>query len=539
MAHAFLSEPSTDGIVPGAWKFRLFWTNADGDSTLRSMLVDALLQAQEKASSALAVDDGMRALTHRRLAVLARVIRDIVAGADAGPRVGIMLPASAVFPAALFGVLWTGRVAVPLNFLLAAEELAAVVADAGLQVILTVRHFQALSEELPARVLFLEDLPLKQKTLIGLFRRLPPAPVVRPDDTAVILYTSGTTAGPKGVELSYGNLHSNCVDSITALNIDIHHRFLNVLPPFHVFGLTACVLIPVYLRAAVYAIPRFSPLAVVKAVPAKQISVLMAIPSMYAAILRTKSTTAEAFRSVELAISGGEPLPESVRRGFEERFGVVLREGYGLTETSPVVSACSRAVHRVGTVGKPIPNVEVRIAGADGRAAPASEDGEILIRGPGIMKGYYRKLEETRRVLDADGWFHTGDIGRLDADGFLAITGRVKDMLIVAGENVFAREIEAALEAHEAVSQAAVIGMPDDLRGEVPAAFVIPRQGAQVTESELRAFAKQSLAGFKVPRRIDIRDDLPVGPTGKILKRRLRELLTSERESVTPKETKV
>jgi long-chain acyl-CoA synthetase len=487
------------------------------------MLLNALLKAQENTPSALAVDDGQHAFTYDRLTRVARTLRDLIDRADPGPNVGLLLPASAVFPAALFGVLWTGRVAVPLNFLLAADELAAVVNDAGVTTVLTVRPFQSLVAALPVRPLFLEDLPIQRGVLLGHLRRRPPIPDVTDHDTAVILYTSGTTAGPKGVELTYSNLHSNCVDSIAALHMEKDHRFLSVLPPFHVFGLTACVLIPVYLGTSVFALPRFNPLAAIRAVASKQISIMIAIPSMYAAMLRTKSATKEAFASCRLAISGGEPLPENVRLGFEERFGVVLRQGYGLTETSPVVAACGRTVHRVGTVGKPIPHVEIRIVESDGRPAADGQDGEILVRGPGVMKGYYRKPEETRRVLDADGWFHTGDLGRLDADGFLRITGRAKDMLIVGGENVFAREIEAVLENHEAVAQAAVIGMPDDLRGEVPWAFVIPRPGAEVAESELRAFAKQSLAGFKVPRRIEIREELPTGPTGKILKRRLRQ----------------
>jgi len=251
----------------------------------------------------------------------------------------------------------------------------------------------------------------------------------------------------------------------------------------------------------------------------------MAIPSMYAAMLRTKSATSESFATVTLAISGGEPLPDSVRESFQTRFGVRLRQGYGLTETSPVVAVSTLAATRDGAVGQAIPHAELRIADAEGKEVSRGQDGEILVRGPGVMKGYYQQPEETRRVVDADGWFHTGDVGRLDSEGFLAITGRAKEMLIVGGENVFPREIEAVLEMHEAVLQAAVIGQSDDLRGETPVAFVMPRKGAEVTELELRNFAKQSLAGFKVPRRVIIREDLPAGPTGKILKRRLRELL--------------
>lgn len=489
------------------------------------MLVDMLLEAARQSPRVPAVDDGIRALDYGGLLRLSRVLREVVIQESASPRVGIMLPASSAFPGALMGVLWSGRVAVPLNFLLSAEELAPVVTHAGLDVILTVRPLAELAGRMPARPLYLEDMGLKRRWMTSYLRRTPPVLPVATNDTAVILYTSGTTGVPKGVELTYGNLHSNCRDTIASLEIPPNQVFLNVLPPFHVFGLTANVLVPIALGASVYAIPRFHPLATVKTIAEKRVSVMMAIPSMYAAMLKTKSATRAQFASIYLAVSGGEPLPDSVRAGFEERFGITLRQGYGLTETSPVVAACSAANYRNGTVGRPIHHVDVRIVDADGKQVAGGADGEILVKGPGVMKGYYRNDEETRRVIDADGWFHTGDIGHLDGDGFLAITGRAKEMLIIGGENVFPREIEAVLEAHPAVLQVAVIGIADELRGECACAFVIPRKGETVTEEELRQFARKSLAGFKVPRTIQVREDLPTGPTGKILKRKLRDLL--------------
>lgn len=489
------------------------------------MLVDALLDASRRCPHTHAVADGSRTLTYKQLTLLAAVFREVVSRTTYCPRVGIMLPASTAFPAVFFGTLWAGRTAIPLNFLLQADELNRIIADAQLDCILTIGHFRELVEALPVRAVYLEELSLKRRMLFAMLKRRPPVPAADPEATAVILYTSGTTADPKGVELTYRNLHSNCVDAIHSLEIEPPQVFLNILPPFHVFGLTANVLVPVFLGASVHAIPRFSPLAAARMVAEHKITIILAIPSMYAAILRTKSTKPDTFRSLYLAISGGEPLPDSVRSGFAERFGVNLRQGYGLTETSPVVSAGCATVHREETVGKPIRNVQVRIVGADGSELPIGQDGEILIRGPNVMKGYYRKAEETRRVLDADGWFHSGDIGRFDADGFLSITGRAKEMLIIGGENVFPREIEAVLEMHEAVLQAAVIGVPDGLRGEAPVAFVIPQKDAAVTADDLRNFARRKLAGFKTPKRIEIRPDLPLGPTGKILKRRLRELL--------------
>ncbi len=489
------------------------------------MLVDALLDANRRSPGTLAVADGARSLTYRQLTRLASVLRGVVSRETRLDRVGILLPASTAFPAAFFGILWSSKIAVPLNFLFRPDELAKVIDDAGLDIIITIRHFQDLAEALPARPVYLEDLSLKRRMVFAMLSRRPPAPHSDADSTAVILYTSGTSGDPKGVELTHGNLRANCVDVIHTLNIDPCQSFLNILPPFHVFGLTGNVLVPVFLGATVYAIPRFNPLAVVRTVEQKGISIILAIPSMYAAILRTKSTKRDAFRSIYLAMSGSEPLSKSVRAGFKERFGVTLSEGYGLTETSPVVTACTADAQSEDTVGKPIRNVELRIVGPEGDDMPAGEDGEVLVRSPGVMKGYFGRPEETRRVIDPQGWFSTGDIGRVDADGFLTITGRAKDMLIIAGENVAPREIESALEGHESVLQAAVIGVADDRRGEVPVAFVIPKKDAHVTADELRAFARRSLAGFKTPKRIEIRDDLPTGPTGKILKRRLRELL--------------
>jgi len=488
-------------------------------------LVNALLAANRRSPSAPAVEDGTVSLTYRSLTRLSRVFRDVVLEETKSKRVGIMLPASSAFPAALFGALWADRTAVSLNFLLNPEELAGVIRNADLDVILSTRHFAAQLAKLPARAVFLEDLSLKRRVIRTYLRRSPAPPRARPDDTAVMLYTSGTTAEPKGVELTHDNLYSNCLGSIEAMRVNAKQRFLNILPPFHVFGLTACVLIPIVIGASVHSIPRFNPLAVIKAVREKKITVLLAIPSMYAAMLRTKSTSADAFQSITLAISGGEPLPESVRLGFEQRFGLRIHQGYGLTETSPVVSVCTDADDRPGAVGRLIRDVNIRMIDLNGKEVAVGEEGEIFVKGPGVMKGYYRKPVETAAVLDKDGWFRTGDLGRIDADGFLSITGRVKELLIIGGENVAAREIEAVLESHPSVLQVAVLGIPDELRGEVAVAFVIPKSGETPGEADLRNFAKQSLAGFKVPRRIIIRDDLPRGPTGKIVKRRLRELL--------------
>lgn len=493
------------------------------------MFIDRLLAAGDEAGPTLAIDDTFRSLTYKQVTALSGAMRDLVDRRSSGSRVGILLPASGAFAATFFGTLWAGRTPIPLNLLLNSEELQTVVDDAGLECIFTIRHFEKTVAPLSTRAIFLEDLPLKRKAFMKLLSGPPKPPVVNPEDVAVILYTSGTTAKPKGVQLTYRNLMSDCEGAVAALGDSLSgdNRFLNVLPPFHVFGLTACVLLPVLLKATVFALPRFHPIDAVKTIAAKGVTLMIAIPSMYAAMLKMKSAHRDMFRTVRVAMSGGEPLPESVARAFDERFGVKLHQGYGLTETSPVISVCTPARCKDGTVGRALPSVEIRIVGAAGETLGPRADGEILVRGPVIMKGYFNKPEETAKVIDAAGWFHTGDMGFVDEEGFLTISGRLKEMLIVSGENVYPREIEAVLEQHPAVLQAAVIGVADESRGEVPVAFVLCAEGKEATEAELRRFARQSLGGFKVPRRIHVAHELPMGPTGKILKRKLRELLTA------------
>ncbi len=489
------------------------------------MLVDLLINAAKTRGTVMAVSDQTATLTYRRLRAFARALRDVVRRETGAEKVGILLPASSAFCGSLFGVLWARRAAVPLNFLLAPSELASIAELAGLDTIITIRHFADLVEKLPARGIFLDELPIKRMVFAAMLKPTPAPPEVDPDDTAVILFTSGTSGAPKGVELSYRNLHSNAVDCIATAGIQPHHRFLNCLPPFHVFGLTANVIVPVALGASVHCIPRFQPAEAVKSLKRHDISVIMAIPSMYGAMLRVKHQPDDVARQMFLAISGGEPLSDLLFENFRDRFGIELLQGYGLTETAPVCTLELPDARRRGSIGRPVRNVQIRIVDDEGRDLPVNTDGEIWIKGPNIMKGYYQQPEETRRVITKDGWFRTGDGGRIDGEGYVYITGRIKEMLIIGGENVYPREIEAVLERHEAVREAAVIGVPDTSRGEIPLAFVTLQEGAKADPVELRSFARQHLAGFKVPREVRIADDLPRSPIGKILKRKLPELL--------------
>lgn len=489
------------------------------------MLVEALLESTDRNPDGLAVSDPRVRLSYRRLTAGATVLRDIIGRETRRPRVGILLPASSGFAAVLFGTLWDRKSAVPLNFLLRPAELARIVADAELDLILSTHYFDDLLGQMPARALCLEDLALKRRVLFSRLRRRPDPPDVSPEDVAVVLYTSGTDGDPKGVELTYANLRSNCDDCIATARMTPQHRFLNILPPFHVFGLTANVLAPVVLGASVHCLPRFQPATLVRAMAEEKPSIFMAIPTMYAALLRMKSVAEDTYAGLYLAVAGGEPLHHSIADGFRERFGVELLQGFGLTETSPVVSLNLPDGNRPGSVGRPIRNVRLRIVDERERDVAPGGDGEVWVQGPGVMRGYHHRPDATARALAEGGWFKTGDLGAIDAEGYLTITGRKKELIIVGGENVYPAEIESVLLDHPAVAEAAVVGRPDPGRGEVPVAFVVCSDGMTIDEAVLRRFVAERLAGYKVPRAIRIGADLPRGPTGKIHKRLLRNEL--------------
>jgi long-chain acyl-CoA synthetase len=495
------------------------------------LIVDTLLAAAERGGSRPAVADPFRSLDYGNLVRLAAVMRRQVSGATSRRHVGIMLPSSCAFAGTFYGTLWAGRVAVPLNFLLQPAELAAVVANAELDTVFTIKHFAELAASLPVKVIYVEDLPLKREMVLQRLRRLPPVPTVGPEDLAVLLYTSGTSGAPKGVCQTFGNLRHDVEASIRKAELQPDHRFLGILPQFHSFGLTALLLVPVALGASLYCLPRFGPAVAIEAIRQRRISVTLMIASMYAAMLRAKKGTQDDLATIEYAVSGGEALSDAVFHQFEERFGVAIIQGYGMTEASPVVSLNVPWSNRVGTVGQALPGVEVRSFADPGETGGIAEMkapgevGELWIRGPIIMKGYYHNEGETREVITPDRWYKSGDMGTVGADGFISVTGRKREMIIVGGENVYPGDIEAVLDEHPAVAESAVIGQDDRSRGEVVVAFVTLREDRQVTDIALRDFCRERIAGYKVPRRIIISDDFPRGPTGKILKRKLRDLL--------------
>ncbi len=493
------------------------------------MLIETLLESAEKYPDREAIADQLgTSLTYSRFVRLATVMKGYVEKGTKAPRVGIFLPSCAGFVMTFYGTLWANKVPVPLNLLLHPDEVMKIVKDAGLDLIVTLRfpeavaHFNDTVDQLPCQKIYLGDLPLKRKFITSHFWPQPRVPKFDPDDVATLLYTSGTSGDPKGVMLTHRNLVDNAKGCIELLRPGPDRRFLGVLPLFHSFGLTSMMVVPLVLGSNVYYMPRFVPAQVIRTIEQRRITMVFAIASMYTALMHVKSAKPDTFKLVELPISGGEALPPKLYKDWLDRFGTPLLEGYGLTETSPVVSVNPPWANRGGTAGQLLAGVEARTVDDDGRPLPPETVGEIMIRGSLIMKGYYNKPQETAAVIDSDGWFRSGDMGRVSADRYVTITGRKKEMIIVSGENVYPREIESVLEQHPAVAESAVISEKvGGTRGEVPVGFVILREGQTATDTELREFCRHRLPQYKIPRVIWFAEQLPRGPTGKILKRAL------------------
>lgn len=443
-----------------------------------------------------------------------------IESASRRPRIGVMLPTSGLFPMALLAAWSLGRTIVPLNYLLRREEIEFVIEDAGLDAVVTVGPMLDFVGGLPEslRLLKLDEMRAKFKGLPRP-RRMRGVPA---DEPAVILYTSGTSGRPKGVMLLERNLAANVRQCREWADFDRDDVLLGVLPQFHSFGLTVLTLLPLACGCRAIYTARFQPARLVQLAVEHRPTAFVAIPSMFNALRLVKSAPSDAFSSLRYAVSGGEPLPDAVSTGFRERFGVTVAEGYGLTETGPVSNWCRPQEYRPHSVGPPLPEVEERIVDPEGRDLPPGEDGEVRIKGPNVMAGYYRRPEETAAAFDERGFFRTGDMGRFDEAGHLHITGRLKEMLIVAGENVFPREIEEVLDAHPDVKASAVVGMSDPSRGEVPLAFVEMIEGAVFDETSLRSHCRSRLGQHKVPREIRRIEELPRNATGKIMRRMLQ-----------------
>jgi long-chain acyl-CoA synthetase len=442
-------------------------------------------------------------------------------GAEPGDRVGMVLPNVLSFPVVFYGALLAGAAVVPMNPLLKAREVEYYLRDSGARLVVTGEQSAEPVRE-AAETVGIEAVTVGPALPDALMADEPlDAPVDRADDdTAVILYTSGTTGQPKGAELTHAGLNSNArTTQETLLECDPDDVIMGCLPLFHVFGLTCSLNAGVLAGATLTLIPRFDGGKALSVVERDGVTVFEGVPTMFSAMLHHPDATDHDMSSLRLCISGGAAMPVEVMRSFEETFGCMVLEGYGLSETSPVASFNHpHAERKPGSIGTPIRGVELRLVDDNGNDVADGAVGEIAIRGENLMKGYWNRAEDTAKAIP-DGWFRTGDLARRDDDGYFVIVDRKKEMIIRGGYNVYPREIEEALYEHPAVAEAACIGIAHPDLGEEVAAAVALKPGRSAGPDELQAFVKERVAAYKYPRHVWLVDALPKGPTGKILRR--------------------
>ena len=485
--------------------------------------------------------------SYEQLDAAARQFARVLLDARIGPgdKVALMLPNGPPFTIAYFGALYAGAVVVTLNTLLAADEVAYQLADSEAEALVlhadcSAAGLDGFRRSNACRNLYwvagsdTSDAPEQAKPFESTLERCSRADIAQtmPDDTAVILYTSGTTGHPKGAELTHFNLFYNAqyiserAFSIWPEKINVlgpGHVGLAALPLYHIFGQTNIQNGLLFGGGAVSYLSRFTPVDAVRAIARDRVTFFAGVPTMYFAILHDPECQEADLSCVQFCVCGGAPIPVEVKRRFEEQFKLRIQEGYGLTETSPLATVQRPdETDKCGTIGKPIPGVELRVFDDQDRELPQGERGEIVIRGHNVMKGYYNKPQATAEAMRG-GWFHSGDIGYIDAEGDVFIVDRKKDMILRGGYNVYPREVEEVLYTHPAVREAAVIGVPHEKFGEEVKAVLSLKPGWNASADEIISHCRKHVAAYKYPRIVEIRDDLPKGSTGKILKRALRE----------------
>jgi long-chain acyl-CoA synthetase len=447
------------------------------------------------------------------------------AGVGAGDRVALMMPNVLAFPLLFYGALAAGAVVVPMNPLLKGREVAHYLGDSGASVILT---WHAAADE-AAKGAADGGLPVIRVTEPGAQGVLGGRPPLEDwaeradDDDAVILYTSGTTGVPKGAELTHANLLRNAeVTATTLLDTGPGDVIMGCLPLFHSFGLTCGLNAAVLGGACLALLPRFDPGAALEMISREKVTIFEGVPTMYAALLHHPDAARADTSSLRVCVSGGAALPLEILRGFEDTFGCPILEGYGLSETSPVASFNHPdRPRKPGSIGTPVAGVQMRVVDDAGAEVPPGQVGEVVIRGHNVMKGYWKNPDATAAAIP-DGWFRTGDLARVDEDGYFFIVDRKKELIIRGGYNVYPREVEEALYEHPDVAGVAVVGIPHESLGEEVGAAVALKPGASVTPGELQEFARDRVAAYKYPRQVWLVEQLPKGPTGKILRREVR-----------------
>ncbi len=488
-------------------------------------LAQTLLDSAERDPAHVAVKLDDAELSYEMLAGASAHIAGLLAehGFERRDRVGIMLPNVPHFPVVYYGVLRAGGIVVPMNVLLKKREVTFYLQDSGAKLLFAWHGFaedaQAGAEAAGAECILVK--PERFQDMVDAASPDTSVTQAADDDTAVILYTSGTTGQPKGAELTHANLVRNAEASRGLFGLGTDAVVLGALPLFHSFGQTCGMNATLGSGGTLSLIPRFDPGKALEIIARDKVNVFQGVPTMYGAMLHHPGREDADTSSLTVCASGGSAMPVELMRGFEEAFGCKVLEGYGLSESSPIASFNHPDRERKpGSIGTPIDGVEMKVVDDDGGDVAQGEVGEIVIRGHNVMKGYWERNEATAETV-RDGWLHTGDIGQIDGDGYFFIVDRKKDLIIRGGYNVYPREIEEILYEHPAVREVAVIGVPHDEYGEEIGAAVALKDGESVSEGELRDFVKEQVAAYKYPRQVWFVDDLPKGPTGKILKREI------------------
>jgi long-chain acyl-CoA synthetase len=489
-------------------------------------LASLLTESAERSPDAPAIRLGEVELSYAELddrsARLATLLREN--GVEQGDRVGVMLPNVPEFPVAYYGVLRAGGVVVPMNVLLKRREIAFYLEDSGARLLLAWHGF-AEEARAGAADAGAELVEVEPAVFAATLEELEPSPDVAEtaeDDVAVLLYTSGTTGKPKGAELTHLNLARNAeISSRTTCEVDAGDVVLGALPLFHSFGQTVGMNASLRVGACLTLVPKFDPGEALATMQRDGVTHFYGVPTMFGALLHHPERERFDTSALRNCVTGGASMPVEVLRGFEDAFGATVLEGYGLSETSPV--ACSNhpdMERKAGSIGTPIEGVEMRLVDESDQPVEQGEVGEIVIRGHNIMKGYWQRPEATAEAMRG-GWFHSGDMARTDEDGYFYIVDRKKDLIIRGGYNVYPREVEEVLYEHPKIREAAVLGVPHDEWGEEIGAAVVLHEGEELSPEEASAYVKDRIAAYKYPRVVWFLDDLPKGPTGKILKREI------------------
>lgn len=485
-------------------------------------LAQNLVDTAERSPDGIALRAGGATIDYASFLDSARAVAGALRelGVQPGDRVGLVSSNVPAFPVGFYGALIAGAAVVPMNPLLTQREVSYYLEDSGASAVIALDEVaQAARGAAEAAGLTVLELPAAGPADGQLDGEPVTDPVERGDeDLAVILYTSGTTGQPKGAMLTHHNLDSNCRTTVEALiRTTPDDVIMGCLPLFHVFGLTCGLNASVVSGASLALIPRFDPAAVLQIIEEQRVTVFEGVPTMYGALLDTDAQADTS--SLRTCISGGAALPVELLHSFEKKFDATILEGYGLSETSPVASFNQPDQERKpGSIGRPVPGMELRLVDDDGNDVPVGEVGEIAIRGEGVMAGYFGREEATAESIP-DGWFRSGDLAKLDEDGYFFIVDRKKQLIIRGGYNVYPREIEEVLYQYPSVAEVAVVGLKHSRLGEEVGAAISVRGGADVDVEEVKAFAKEQLAAYKYPRHVWVVDALPKGPTGKILHR--------------------